>query len=332
MTQLDQNPASAHPATVETSSSRASFPHKHLLGIKDLNPDDIQLLLSAAAGYFDHNRKARKSLDLLRGLTQFNLFFENSTRTLMSFEVAGKRLGMDVVDFGAATSSVKKGETLRDTAKTLDAMGPAVMVIRHSDGGAIQDIASHVGCAVINAGDGTNEHPTQALLDAATMLRHKDSLNGLNVTICGDIAHSRVAGSNIILLHKMGANVTLVGPQELMPTDAESKGARVAHSIEDGLEGADVVMMLRIQKERLAGDLSMSDDDYFHHWGLSRTRLSLAKPDAIVMHPGPMNRRVEIADDVADDKSRSVILEQVEMGVALRMAVLETLTSHILED
>lgn len=300
------------------------FQHRNLLSIKGLSAEEITFLLDRADYYFKANRNQRKGSTLLAGLTQFNLFFENSTRTLMSFEVAGKRLGMDVVAFGAATSSLKKGETLIDTALTLNAMRPAVMVIRHARAGAVSDIASHVSCAVINAGDGNHEHPTQALLDAAIMRQHAGALDGLEVAICGDIAHSRVAGSNIELLKIMGANVRAIGPAELMP---QNLGIPVTNDMSEGLEGADVVMMLRVQKERLKDTAIPSDAEYFETFGLNRKRLAAAKPGAIVMHPGPMNRGVEIADDVADDPDRSVILEQVEMGVAVRMAVLDALLS-----
>lgn len=314
---------------IDQSATMVAFPHKHLLGIKQLSPSDIELILQKSAHYFELNRQARKGSDLLKGLTQFNLFFENSTRTLMSFEVAGKRMGLDVVDFNAATSSLKKGETLADTAQTLNAMGPAVMVIRHGQEGAVAAMCAHVTCAIINAGDGSNEHPTQALLDAATILRHKGSLRDLNISICGDIAHSRVARSNIYLLNKMGANITLVGPKNLMPDDLSALNCNHIESLDDGIKGADVIMMLRIQKERLGDNKTLSDVEYFEQFGLSRERLNKAKTDAIVMHPGPMNRDVEIAGDVADDQTRSVILEQVEMGVAVRMAMLDLLTQNI---
>ncbi len=319
----------AQEKNIKPDATMGSFTHKHLLGIAQLSSSDIELILDRSAHYFEQNRQARKGNDLLKGLTQFNLFFENSTRTLMSFEVAGKRMGVDVVDFNAATSSLKKGETLADTAQTLNAMGPAFMVIRHGQEGAVEAMCAHVTCAIINAGDGSNEHPTQALLDAATILRHKPSLKGLNISICGDIAHSRVARSNIYLLNKMGANITLVGPKTLMPDDLAELNVRHIENLDDGIAEADVIMMLRIQKERLGDNVVLSDVEYFEKFGLSRERLAQATPDAIVMHPGPMNRDVEISGDVADDKTRSVILEQVEMGVAVRMAVLELLSQNI---
>jgi aspartate carbamoyltransferase catalytic subunit len=316
-------------SNINTDATKGNFPHKHLLGIKQLSVGDIELILAKSADYFEMNRQARKGSDLLKGLTQFNLFFENSTRTLMSFEVAGKRLGLDVVDFNAATSSLKKGETLADTAQTLNAMRPAVMVIRHGLKGAVGEMCKHVNCAIINAGDGSNEHPTQALLDAATILRHKPSLKGLRISICGDIAHSRVARSNIFLLNKMGATITLVGPKNLMPDDLSNLNCHQVDDLDEGLSGADVIMMLRIQKERLGNNKTLSDVEYFKKFGLSRERLKHADPNAIVMHPGPMNRDVEISSDVADDAKYSVILEQVEMGVAVRMAILDLLTQSI---
>lgn len=318
----------AQEKNINNAATIGNFKHKHLLGIKQLSVSDIELILKKSADYFEHNRQARKGSDLLKGLTQFNLFFENSTRTLMSFEVAGKRMGLDVVDFNAATSSLKKGETLADTAQTLNAMRPAIMVIRHGQEGAVEAMCEHVNCAIINAGDGSNEHPTQALLDAATILRHKPSLSGLNISICGDIAHSRVARSNIYLLNKMDAKIALVGPENLMPDDLATLNVTHVEDLDQGINGADVIMMLRIQKERLGDNKTLSDMEYFEKFGLSRERLQHAKPDAIVMHPGPMNRDVEISGEVADDLSCSVILEQVEMGVAVRMAMLELLCQN----
>jgi aspartate carbamoyltransferase catalytic subunit len=300
------------------------FPHRHLLGIEQLSREEILFLLDEAEGWAAFNRRHRKVNERLKGLTQFNVFFENSTRTLFSFEVAGRRLGATVANFHVAGSSVHKGESLIDTALTLDAMQPDVMVIRHSETGAPADVAAAVDCAVINAGDGTGEHPTQALLDALTMRRRKGSLEGLTVAICGDIRHSRVAGSNMRLLPKLGVNLRVVGPTALLPDD--SGGIPTFTDLDEGIAGADVVMMLRIQRERMETAEFDTVADFHARYGLTRARLKGAAPDAIVMHPGPMNRGVEIDSDVADDPERSAILEQVEMGVAVRMAVLDVLT------
>jgi aspartate carbamoyltransferase catalytic subunit len=300
------------------------FPHRHLLGIEQLSREDILFLLDEAEGWASFNRRRRKVDERLKGLTQFNVFFENSTRTLFSFEVAGMRLGATVANFHVAGSSVHKGESLIDTALTLDAMQPAVMVIRHSETDAPAEVAAAVNCAVINAGDGTGEHPTQALLDALTMRRRKGRLEGLKVAICGDIRHSRVAGSNMRLLPKMGAELRVVGPASLLPDD--TGGIPAFTDFDEGIAGADVVMMLRIQRERMETAEFDGVTDFHARYGLTRERLKGAAPDAIVMHPGPMNRGVEITGDVADDPERSAILEQVEMGVAIRMAVLDVLT------
>jgi aspartate carbamoyltransferase catalytic subunit len=301
-----------------------SFAHRHLLGIEQLSADDILFLLGEAEQWVAFNRRTRKQDDRLAGLTQFNVFFENSTRTLFSFEVAGKRLGAGVANFHAIGSSVQKGESLIDTALTLNAMRPDVMVIRHSETGAPADVAAVVDCAVVNAGDGTGEHPTQALLDALTMRRRKGRIEGLKVAICGDIRHSRVAGSNMRLLPRLGAELRVVAPPSLLPENAG--GIPAFTDLDEGIEGVDVVMMLRIQRERMGASESGSLDDFHARFGLTHERLRRAAPDAIVMHPGPMNRGVEIASDVADDPDRSAILEQVEMGVAVRMAVLDVLT------
>jgi aspartate carbamoyltransferase catalytic subunit len=298
---------------------------RHLLGIEGLSAEDIMAILDEAEQWIAFNRGARKQDDRLRGLTQFNVFFENSTRTLFSFEVAGKRLGAQVANFHTAGSSVHKGETLIDTALTLNAMRPDVMVIRHSETGAPGQVAEVVDCAVINAGDGTNEHPTQALLDALTIRRRKGHIQGLKVAICGDIRHSRVAGSNIRSLTALGAEVRVVGPESLLRREG-MPAVPAFTALEDGLAGADVVMMLRIQRERMEEALSGSLGDYHSRYGLTRERLKLAAPEAIVMHPGPMNRGVEIDSEVADDPERSAIQEQVELGVAVRMACLDLLT------
>ncbi|HEX8214340.1 MAG TPA: aspartate carbamoyltransferase catalytic subunit [Allosphingosinicella sp.] len=304
----------------------ATFPHRHLLGIEGLSQSDILFLLDEAEQWVEFNRGRRKQDDRLAGLTQFNVFFENSTRTLFSFEVAGKRLGAQVANFHTAGSSVHKGETLIDTALTLEAMRPDVMVIRHSETRAPHRVAEVVGCPVVNAGDGTGEHPTQALLDALTMRRRKGRLEGLKVAICGDILHSRVARSNMLLLPLMGAEVRAVGPQALLPAREALNGAFAFTDFEEGIAGADVVMMLRIQRERMESAVAGSLDDFHDRYGLTRDRLSRAAPDGLVMHPGPMNRGVEIDGDVADDPKRSAIREQVEMGVAVRMACLDVLT------
>ena len=301
-----------------------AFPHRHLLGIDALSADDILFLLDEAEPWVEFNRGARKADRRLEGLTQFNLFFENSTRTLFSFEVAGKRLGAQVANFHPGGSSVRKGESLIDTALTLGAMRPDVMIVRHGETGAPHQVAEVAQCPVINAGDGTGEHPTQALLDALTMRRRKGRIEGLKVAICGDLRHSRVAGSNIRLLPRLGAELRLVGPPGLLPDD--SRGLPTFTDMDEGLAGADVVMMLRIQRERMEAEAAGSVADFHSGYGLTSKRLERAAPDAIVMHPGPMNRGVEIDGEVADHPTRSAIREQVEMGVAVRMAVLDVLT------
>jgi aspartate carbamoyltransferase catalytic subunit len=268
----------------------------------------------------------------LAGCTQINMFFENSTRTQASFEIAGKRLGADVMNMAMQGSSIKKGETLIDTALTLNAMHPDLIVVRHPHSGAVDLLAQKVNCSVLNAGDGWHEHPTQALLDALTIRRSKGRLHRLNIAICGDIAHSRVARSNLILLGKMENRVRLVGPATLMPAGITELGVEVYHDMEEGLKNVDVVMMLRLQRERMDGGFIPSEREYYHRYGLDAAKLSHAKPDAIVMHPGPMNRGVEIDGDIADDLSRSVIQEQVEMGVAVRMAAMDILVRNRRQD
>lgn len=309
-------------------AARGPFPHKHLLGIEDLSPGDIVALIDRAEAEIATNRQVEKKKSALRGRTQINLFFEASTRTQSSFELAGKRLGADVMNMSVASSSVKKGETLIDTATTLNAMRPDILVVRHHAAGAVHLLARKVSCSVVNAGDGAHEHPTQALLDALTIRRHKGEIRGLVVAICGDILHSRVARSNILALNALGAHVRVVGPSTLMPSGVERLGVEVHTRMREGLKDADIVMMLRIQRERMAGSLVPSVREYFHHWGLDQEKLSWAKPDALVMHPGPMNRGVEIDPEVADGP-RSLIAEQVEMGVAVRMAVLEALAEQL---
>ncbi|MFN3944819.1 MAG: aspartate carbamoyltransferase catalytic subunit [Allosphingosinicella sp.] len=300
-----------------------AFAHRHLLGLAALSADEILFLLDEAEHWLAFNRRPRRQDDRLSGLTIVNAFFENSTRTLVSFEIAGKRLGAQVVNMHVEHSSVKKGETLADTARTIDAMRPDVIAVRHSIGGAPDEIAGVVRCAVVNGGDGTHEHPTQGLLDALTIRRRKGRIEGLKVAICGDIRHSRVAGSNLACLPKLGAELRLVGPSVLLPEDAP---APTFTDMDEGIDGADVVMMLRNQRERMEAAEIATLEDFHARYGLTRARLARAAPDALVMHPGPMNRGVEIADDVADDPERSAIWDQVEAGVAVRMAVLDHLT------
>ena len=327
-------------ASPEISSSsgrypagRLAFPHRDLTGIAQLERHEILFLLDEAEQWVDLNRKRHKHHDTLAGLTIINAFFENSTRTLLSFEIAGKRLGADVVNMHAATSSVKKGETLIDTAITLNAMRADGIVIRHGSSGATQLIAGLVDCPVLNAGDGQHEHPTQALLDALALREAladrgepSEDFTGLTVTICGDILHSRVARSNLLCLQALGASVRLCAPPALMPQGIEMMGADVFHDFDQALKGADVVMMLRLQTERMSGQFIPSAREYHHLYGLTKKRLDNAAPEALVMHPGPMNRGVEIDSDVADMLDRSIITRQVEMGVAIRMACLDVLT------
>lgn len=303
-----------------------AFPHRHLLGIAGLQPWEILFLLEEAKQWVDLNRKSSKHANKLDGLTVINAFFENSTRTLLSFEIAGKRMGADVVNMHAAQSSIKKGETLIDTAVTLNAMKADAIVIRHGSSGAVQLIADKVDCPVLNAGDGRHEHPTQALLDALTIQRRKGEISGLTVTICGDVMHSRVARSNIYCLTTLGAKVRVCAPPSLIPADLDRFNVEVFTNFDEALKGSDVVMMLRLQSERMNGDFIPSPREYHYLYGLTRERLKLANADALVMHPGPMNRGVEIDSDVADDLDHSAITEQVEMGVAVRMACLDILT------
>ena len=307
----------------------SAFSHRHLLGIEGLSPGDISALLDKSNIYVEQNRAADKKLDKLTGRTIINLFFEGSTRTRTSFELAGKRLGADVINMVVATSSVGKGETLIDTAMTLNAMHPDVLVVRHGSSGAAQLLSEKMNCAVINAGDGSHEHPTQALLDALTIRRRRGSLANLRIAICGDIAHSRVARSNILLLVTMGAEVRVVAPLTLLPAGIEKLGVQVFHKMKEGLADCDIVMMLRLQNERMEGNYIPSIREYFHFFGLDYDKLSAAKSDALIMHPGPANRGVEIDSVVADDFSRSVIREQVEMGVAVRMACLHILSENL---
>lgn len=304
------------------------FPHRHLLTCENLTAPEAIALLDLADNAAENNRKADKTRDVLRGRTLINLFFEASTRTQASFELAAKRLGADVLNMNVSTSSVQKGETLLDTAVTLNAMRPDIIVVRHHAAGAVELLSQKVDCAVVNAGDGSHQHPTQALLDALTIRRAKGRIEGLQVAICGDIVHSRVARSNIHLLNTLGARVRVIAPSTLMPSCPDRFGVEAFTDMWQGLEDVDVVMMLRLQRERMQGAYVPSSREYFHFYGLDNDKLSKAKPDALIMHPGPMNRGVEIASTVADH-SRSVIRDQVEMGVAVRMAVLEAVSSHL---
>ncbi len=301
---------------------------RHLLGIEGLSREEILGLLDLAEEFVELNRQVEKKRTSLRGRTQINLFFESSTRTQSSFELAGKRLGADVMNMAVNSSAMKKGETLIDTAMTLNAMHPDILVVRHHASGAVELLAQKVDGSVINAGDGAHEHPTQALLDALTIRRNKGHIEGLIVAICGDVLHSRVARSNIILLNALGANVRVVGPSTLLPPHVERLGVKVMRDMREGLQGADIVMMLRLQRERMNGSFVPSTQEYFAYFGLDQRKLAYAKPDALVMHPGPMNRGVEIDSSVADG-AQSLIREQVEMGVAVRMAVLEALARNL---
>jgi aspartate carbamoyltransferase catalytic subunit len=311
------------------NAANAFFPHRHLLGIEALSAAEIERLLDLANSYADLPKDDERARKVLRGRTVINLFFETSTRTSTSFELAAKRLGADVIAMSVGTSSIKKGETLLDTAMTLNAMKPDVMVVRHNESGAVNLLSQKVDGSVINAGDGRHEHPTQALLDALTIRRRLGKLNGLLVAICGDILHSRVARSNIHLLGKMGARVRVIAPLTLLPSNIDRMGVEVFTDMKKGLKDVDIVMMLRLQLERMQGAYVPSTREYFRFYGLDYARLALAKPDALIMHPGPMNRGVEIDSEVADDINRSVIREQVEMGVAVRMACLDALTRNL---
>ena len=318
------SPPSATGTSTDQSGNTPRFSKKHLLGIADLNPYEILDLLDRAEKMIPVSRQERKTFPTLSGKTQINLFFEPSTRTQGSFEIAGKRLGALVMNMSVKTSSVSKGETLIDTAATLNAMRPDVIVVRHSAAGAVELLSQKVGCSVINAGDGAHEHPTQALLDALTIRRHKGRLNGLTVAICGDIANSRVARSNLLLLGALNIRTRVIAPKSLLPRGIENMASEVFTDMREGLKGADVVMMLRLQHERAQGRMIPSVREYYRFYGLDAEKLAFAKPDAIVMHPGPMNRGVEIDPAIADG-ARSVITDQVEMGVAVRMAVLDAL-------
>ena len=304
------------------------FPHRSLISVGALNPVDVRLIFERAEAHFDRNRTRTKTLDTLAGLVVVNLFFENSTRTLASFEIAAKRLGADVMNFAAGSASISKGESLADTALNLNAMRPDVLVVRHRAPGAAAYFEAVTGASILNGGDGAHEHPTQALLDAFTLTRHWGEVGGKRICIVGDILHSRVARSNVSLLNLLNAEVRLCGPATLLPADADRWGVRIFHDLDEALDGCDAVMALRMQKERMAGGLIPSDREYAALYGLNHDRLERADPDCLVMHPGPMNRGVEIDGALADDPDRAVILEQAEAGVAVRMAVLELITGR----
>ena len=296
---------------------------KHLLGIQDLSISDVKLILDEAKKFISLNKSKNKKLDILRGKTQINLFFEPSTRTQSSFELAGKRLGADVMSMNITNSAIKKGETLIDTAMTLNAMHPDIIVVRHQDSGASNLLSQKVNCSVLNAGDGRREHPTQALLDALTIIEKKKKIEGLRIAICGDILHSRVARSNIFLLNMLGAEVNIIAPTNLMPKDIEKFGVKTFSNMKEGVKDCDIVMMLRLQNERMSSSFLSSNREYYEYYGLTPDKLEKAKKDAIIMHPGPMNRGIEIDTKLADDINKSVIKEQVELGVAVRMACLK---------
>ncbi len=303
-----------------------NYPHRHLLGIEGLSPNSINYLLKLSEEFVEYlNKNNNEKLDYLKNKTCINLFFENSTRTRTSFELAGKKLGADILNISVGSSSIKKGETLIDTAMTLNAMQADLIVVRHNDAGAVKLLSEKVNCGVINAGDGPHEHPTQALLDALTIIRRKKTISGLKVAICGDIMHSRVARSNIHLLNTLGAEVRVIGPATLMPKNIESLGVKIFYDMMSGLKNVDIIIMLRLQLERMSGSFVPSIREYFRFYGLDRDKLNYAKPDALILHPGPMNRGVEIDSELADDLDRSAIFEQVRMGVAVRMACLKAL-------
>ncbi len=308
---------------VTKSDKAVKISQKHLLGIQDLSISDVKYILSEAKQFINLNRSKNKKLNTLRGKTQINLFFEPSTRTQSSFELAGKRLGADVMSMNIVNSAIKKGETLIDTAMTLNAMHPDLIVIRHQDSGACNLLSQKVNCAVINAGDGRREHPTQALLDALTIIEKKGKVQGLRVAICGDILHSRVARSNIYLLNMLGAEVNIIAPTNLMPKNLEKFGVNKFSDMKKGLKDCDIVMMLRLQNERMNSSFLASNREYYEYYGLTPDKLDCAKNDALIMHPGPMNRGIEIDTNLADDINKSLIQEQVELGVAVRMACLK---------
>lgn len=305
------------------------YPHRHLLGIEGLIPSEINYLLELSKKFVNHLKSdKKKKFDFLKNKICINLFFENSTRTRTSFELAGKKLNADILNISVGASSIKKGETMIDTAMTLNAMQPDIIVVRHYDAGAVKLLSEKVNCGVINAGDGPHEHPTQALLDALTILSRKKTICGLRVAICGDIMHSRVARSNIHLLNTLGAEIRVIGPATLIPKGIESLGVKVFYDMRNGLENVDIIIMLRLQLERMSGSFVPSVREYFRFYGIDREKLKYAKPEALILHPGPMNRGVEIDSELADDIDRSAIFEQVRMGVAVRMACLKALTDE----
>ena len=306
-----------------TTKKAIKISQKHLLGIQDLSISDIKLILSESKKFISLNRSLNKKIDVLRGKTQINLFFEPSTRTQSSFELAGKRLGADVMSMNITNSAIKKGETLIDTAMTLNAMHPDIIVIRHQDSGACNLLSQKVNCAVLNAGDGRREHPTQALLDALTIIDRKEKIEGLKIAICGDILHSRVARSNIYLLNMLGAEINIIAPSNLMPNDIERLGVNIFTDMKKGVKDCDIVMMLRLQNERMTSSFLSSNREYYEYYGLTPEKLENAQKDALIMHPGPMNRGIEIDTHLADDINKSVIKEQVVLGVAVRMACLK---------
>ncbi|HUO11893.1 MAG TPA: aspartate carbamoyltransferase catalytic subunit [Caulobacteraceae bacterium] len=320
------------PGPDEVRARTFPFPARHFLSVFDLDREQVSDLLDLAEGFVALNRQKAKKLDVMKGRTLVNLFFEASTRTQSSFELAGKRLGADVVNMSPRASSIVKGETLIDTAVTLNAMQPDILVVRHGASGAASLLSQKVSCSVINAGDGRHEHPSQALLDALAIRRAFGRIEGLTVAICGDVLNSRVARSNVGMLSQMGARVRLVGPPTLMPPGVERWGVEVFHDLKRGVAGVDVVMMLRLQLERMQGALVPSTREYNRLYGLDREKLALAAPHVRVMHPGPMNRGVEIDSDVADDLDVSLIQNQVEMGVAARMAVLASMAARLDND
>ena len=305
------------------SNNAIKISQKHLLGIQDLSIKDINYILNEAKNFITLNKSKSKKIDILRGKTQINLFFEPSTRTQSSFELAGKRLGADVMSMNITNSAIKKGETLIDTAMTLNAMHPDIIVIRHQDSGACNLLSQKVNCAVLNAGDGRREHPTQALLDALTIIDRKKKIEGLKIAICGDILHSRLARSIIYLINMLGAEVNIIGPSNLMPRDLDKLGINKFTDMKKGVTDCDIVMMLRLQNERMSSSFLSSNREYYEYYGLTPDKLNFAKDDALIMHPGPMNRGIEIDTKLADDMNKSVIKEQVELGVAVRMACLK---------
>ncbi len=309
--------------------SKRALLKPHLLSVEELSIPEIDILLNKANFYADANKQRGKIEKTLKGASVITLFFETSTRTKTSFELAAKRLGADSIGINASSSAIKKGETLIDTAMTLNAMHADILIVRHPDSGAVKLLSEKVNCAVINAGDGTHEHPTQALLDALTIKRNKKNIKGLNVAICGDVLHSRVARSNILLLSKLGAKIKIIAPPTLIPKGIENLGVEIFNNMEQGLVNCDIVMMLRLQTERMRGLYVPSTREYFKFYGLDHEKLKNAKKDALIMHPGPMNRGIEIDSSLADNLDRSVIHQQVEIGVAVRMSCLEMLTVGI---